>query len=169
MVTLWSVVDGLLWLVAVGNLLLVLGLVSRVRLLEQATRARRPTQLPGRGQRIQPFAASTESGAAFTDRTLEGREKLVGFFTAGCRACEQVKESLLRAPPALPLVAFVQGSAGAEEAAGVGAALREVGEVVYFEDPAVPLAFGAVGFPALVRVEDGVVLAAGRRLGDVLP
>jgi hypothetical protein len=116
------------------------------------------------------FQATTPEGELLSNESLKTGVALVGFFTTKCVPCSTLRAQLLEAPPALPLVAFVEGSAEDPEALAMAEALKRVARVAYTENnDALHLAFKPAGYPTLIRVENGVVAASGHFLADVLP
>jgi len=168
MLTIWTVLCGLLAVIALANLALLLGLVARMRVLETAAAAGAPAQrLPELGRAIRPFELTTATGEALDHQGLAGGTTLIGFFAAGCRKCARVRSALIADPPALPVVVMINGDPDEPEARSMGTPLLGVGRVAYFEDLTVARAFGVLGYPTLLRVEDGKIAAVGRDLDDV--
>jgi hypothetical protein len=164
----WTVVSIALAILALANLVLLLGIAARLRLLHTAALARPPaTRLPEVGRPIRAFELAASSGAALTDAAFAAGTTIVGFFTPGCRKCARVRAALVERPPAHPTVVMINGDPGDAEALAMGTALRDVGQIAYFEDLAVARAFGVLGYPTLLRVEDGRIAAAGRDLEDI--
>ena len=153
------------------NFLLTFALLGRVRALQEwmVAKSSVDAELPRPGDPIGRFEALADDGGTLTDDALSG-VTLVGFFSPGCKPCETVKAELVRSPPALPFLAFVDGS-GADPSAArrLGEALKAVARVAYTDDASPVLrAFRDPAYPTLVRVENGAVAAAGHRLRDVL-
>jgi hypothetical protein len=167
MSTLSLIVNCLIAAVAFTTLLVVLGLSSRVHVLQRAVDKARGLNLPAPGRAVLPFEIAEPNGERLTDASVRSGAMLVGFFAGGCTSCDRLKAQLLGDPPRLPLLAFVYGDAASEAAREIGTALADIARVVYFEDNSVHRAFGAFGFPALVRLENGAVAASGRKLADV--
>jgi len=154
--------------IALASLLLVVGLAGRLRALELIARQRqvRP-QLPPRGHVVRPFEVESTTGAKVSAASLSAHERaLVCFVTSGCSKCKAVEERLVAQPPRLPVVSFIYGDLA--EARTLARQLGQLGPVAIFESHRVTEAFGAVNFPTLVRLEHGVVAAAGRTVEDVV-
>jgi hypothetical protein len=155
---------------AVGlvNLLLIFGLTSRLRALERVARQRDlPPQLPQPGHVVLPFEVASTTGAVVSAASLSAHDRaLVCFVTSGCSKCQAIEARLVADPPALPVVSFIYGDLA--EAQALAGQLGRVGPVAIFESHRVTEAFGAVNFPTLVRLEHGVVAAAGRTLEEVM-
>lgn len=154
--------------VGLASLVLVLGLTSRLRALEQISRQRKlPPQLPQPGHIVLPFEVESTTGAVVSAASVSAHERaLVCFVTSGCSKCKAVEERLVAHPPVLPVVSFVYGDL--DEARILAGQLGRVGPVAIFESHRVTEAFGAVNFPTLVRLERGVVAAAGRTVEEVI-
>jgi hypothetical protein len=164
----WTIVSVALTVVALANLVLLLGVAARIRVLHTAALSRTPTsRLPEVGRAVRAFEVASISGAPITDRALAAGTTIVGFFTTGCRKCARIRAALADAPPALPTVLMINGDPGDAETQAMGSSLVGVGEIAYFEDLAVARAFGVLGYPTLLRIEDGRIAAAGRALEDV--
>ncbi len=164
----WTAVSVVLTVIALANLVLLLGIVARLRLLHTAALARAPaSRLPEVGRAIRPFELAATSGASITDRGLATGTTIVGFFTTGCRKCARVRAVLVETPPVHRTVVMINGNPDEAETQAMGAALTGVGRVAYFEDLAVPRAFGVLGYPTLLRIEDGRIAAVGRDLEDI--
>lgn len=148
-------------------LLLIFGLTTRLRALERVARQRKlPPQIPQPGHVVLPFEVASTAGAVVSAASLAALDRaLVCFFTSGCSKCKAIEDRLVADPPALPVVSFIYGDvAEASEHAG---RLGPLGPVAIFESHRITDAFGAVNFPTLVRLEHGVVAAAGRTLEEV--
>jgi len=173
MLQLLAVGGAVLAVLVVLNLLLTFALIGRLRALQEAVSqlpAARDPALPQPGDPVGPFQATTQGGESVSDSALRAGVTLVGFFTPGCRPCTTVREQLLASPPAVPMLAFVEGGPEDEASRTLAAALGQVARVAYMaEDDSVAKAFRQAGYPTLVRVEDGVVAAAGHHLHEVLP
>lgn len=164
----WTVVSIALAVLALANLLLLLGVAARLRLLHTAVRTRAPgDRLPEVGRAIRAFEVAATSGAPLTDGAFAAGTTIVGFFTTGCRKCARIRAALLETPPAHPTVLMINGDPGDVETLAMGAPLVDVGRIAYFEDLGVARAFGVLSYPTLLRIEDGRIAAAGRALEDV--
>ncbi len=168
MLTTWTVICGVLAITALANFALILGLVARLRVLETAAAAGAPAlRLPELGRAIRPFELTTTSGESLDDRGFASGTTVVGFFTVGCRKCARIRSALIATPPSLPVVVMINGNPDEPETQSMGAPLLGVGRVAYFEDLLVARAFGVLGYPTLLRVEDGKIAAAGRDLEEI--
>lgn len=158
----------LLAAVTAGHLLLTFALIRRVRELQnQAATGPRDTGLPEIGTPVGRFSVQPLDGGRLDTEDLATGDTLVGFFAAGCAPCETVVADLLETPPAERFVAFVDESE-AEPTRELATRLRGIAEVAVVPwDSALPAAFKQEGFPTLLRVRDGVVVAAGRKRADV--
>jgi hypothetical protein len=164
----WTVVTIALAVLALANLFLLLGVAARLRLLHSAALARAPVdRLPEVGRAIRAFEIAETSGAPITDRAFAAGTTIVGFFATGCRKCARIRAALVETPPVHPTVLMINGDPGDAETQAMGAPLIDIGRVAYFEDLGVARAFGVLGYPTLLRIEDGRIAAAGRALEDV--
>ncbi len=165
---------GAVAVVLVLNLVLTLGLASRLRVFQEevARGAMRDPALPRRGDLVGTFDITTTQGERMTSAALSDGVSLVGIFAPGCSDCARVRAELLATPPPIPFVAFID-CAGSQQAEEQGRAIAEqltpIAKVALTRtgDSAM-LAFRDAGFPTLIRVERGVVTASGHRLADVL-
>lgn len=164
----WTIVSIALAVLALANLFLLLGISARLRLLHSAARARPPgDRLPEVGRAIRSFEVEGSSGALINDGAFAAGTTIVGFFATGCRKCARIRAALVETPPVHPTVLMINGDPSDAETLAMGAPLVDIGRIAYFEDLAVARAFGVLGYPTLLRIEDGRIAAAGRALEDV--
>jgi thiol-disulfide isomerase/thioredoxin len=155
-------------IVVVINFLLSLAIIRRLR--AQGPVARPTIGLPREGMSIPQFRMTSVAGEEIdTDWVRRQGALLLGFFAQSCPACSRLKNELRKSPPAEPFVSFLREP---EEHEVVDAELRDVlaalGEVVPFDSSTeLTHRFEVNGFPTLVRVEDGKVVAAGHDLSAV--
>jgi hypothetical protein len=154
----------LLAALTVLNLILVLGVVRRLRTFETAHGA--PSAFPpvlsrAVGERIDDFGASTVDERGLSRGALSGRT-LFGFFSTDCSACHErlgdFRSAAARHTGDAVAVVVREGSAPEPLLAGL------TGVAVVVEDPDGPVAraFGVRGFPAFVLVnEDGIIESTG--------
>jgi Redoxin len=153
----------LLTALTVFNLVLVLGVVRRLRAYETrlGNLAEPPpvsTAMPG--EPVADFAASTVDGQRLDRASLRGRT-LIGFFSPDCPACHErlgdFRATAARHPGDVLAVVVDDGG---DVAPVVGALGGTAGVTVVVEDPDGPVAraFGVRGFPAFVLVGDGGVV-----------
>lgn len=135
--------------------------------------------LPPRGTRVRPFRASLASGGErtgastgeLTDAALGAGTVIVGFFTTGCLQCEAVCEELEEAPLGFPLFALVHAEPDDPPAAlpRLVRRLSGLAQVAYL-DAEIMAAFAFrddSGFPTLVRLQNGLVIAAGHGVAEL--
>ena len=168
--TLLSAAVVIVGLIAVVDLMFSLALARRIRLVADGDvhRNERPAPVPAVGHVVAPFETRTVSGDRLTLADFASPSVAV-FATAGCSPCERLKDAILADPPAEALRVFIYGATGnglppiATELAAIS------DEVVWMgTDDALPRAFGGViGYPTLLRVVNGVVVASGTKLGDI--
>ena len=157
--------------VSLATLALLFALISRVRTLQELV-LKNPKQhgLPQPGDPIGRFAVTTTAGEVVTDVSLARETTLVGFFQPNCGPCERVQAELCQRPLGVPIVALIRAAADEAGATAMSDALAHVARVAYAgADDSVSRAFRTAGYPTLVRIENGLVAAAGHRLSDVLP
>lgn len=153
------------------NLLLTFGVIGRVRVLQEAvqTGVLRDPALPAPGDAVGAFQVTAEDGTQLSEAVVQGDPALVCFFMPGCRPCADVRAQLLSRPPALPLIAFVEGTSEDPEVQQIIQSLRHLGPVATTQaGDTVTRAFKPSGFPTLFRTMDGSIVAAGHRLSEVL-
>lgn len=139
--------------------------------------------LPPRGTRVRPFRAALarpgaiagaptgEPSGDLTDAALRAGTVIVGFFTTGCLQCEAVCEALEEAPPGFPLFALVHAEPDDPPAAlpRLVRRLSGIAQVAYL-DAEVAAAFAFrddSGYPTLVKLHNGLVIAAGHGVAEL--
>jgi hypothetical protein len=165
------VVVALAIVIGLFNLVLSFGLIGRVRVLQDAVQAGflRNPDLPAPGTAVGAFQVTTEDGTQLSEAAIQGDPALICFMTPGCRPCAELRAQLLASPPALRMIAFVEGTREDPEVRQIVDSLRGLGAVATIhEDDAVTRAFKPAGFPTLIRTANGNIAAAGHRLSQVL-
>jgi thiol-disulfide isomerase/thioredoxin len=154
------------------NVLLSLLVVRKVRPLQALIEERGipDRMLPRTGLSIGRFRVEMADGGVLIDEEVRSGTALIGFFLPHCPSCDRMHARLLAEPPPWPVVAFVEGKPDDPEAqaevakfaavARSGFATEEVARALGLSDES--------AFPTLVRVENGIVTAAGRRLPQVI-
>src|SRR5262245_22346380 len=158
-----------LFVLTVANLLLCLAIVRRLRAIEQPDQV--STALPALGTAVAPFATVDLLGNELSGTTLRGRAVVVGFLMPECAPCRtlvtQLREQLTAVDESFIIFVATHDRAAAEQATSSLPPSVRVG-VVSIEDD-VTRAFGGISaFPTLLRVDDGVVVRAGRKLHEVV-
>ena len=152
----------LLTVLTVFNLVVVLGVVRRLRTYENRLgdlAEPPPVSTATLGEPVADFAASTVDGRTVGRDSLTGRT-LVGFFSPDCPACHErlgdFRTAAVRHPGDVLAVVVDDGG----DTAPVVGAFSGTGVAVVVEDPEGPVAsaFGVRGFPAFVLVRDGGVV-----------
>ncbi|GAA0341507.1 hypothetical protein GCM10010151_33820 [Actinoallomurus spadix] len=164
-------VVGLVLVGVVGVLNLAILLVTLRRWRELETAGGLPTAGAASNvrmiDRIPSFSARALDGVTVTERTLLGKETLVGFFSITCRACAEAvpvfagHAERLRAAGGIS-VAIVHGDDSAESA--LAAMLGDVMDIVIAEDSKAELSqrYGAKHYPTYAWYgPDGMVTSAG--------
>jgi hypothetical protein len=115
------------------------------------------------------FQVTTEDGQQLSETAVGGEERLVCFFSPRCKPCADLRAQLLKQPPAIPLIAFVEGASDDPDVRQITDHLRRLGPVAITQpgDP-VMRAFKPAGFPTLILTANGKVASAGHRLHQVL-
>ena len=162
--------------VAVGalglaNTILIFGVIGRLRALQGALHVAptRDPDLPPLGAKIGKFEVTMSDGATLSESAVQADAAIVGFFSAGCGPCLELREKLLDNPPALPFFAFIDGEPDDADSQKIADKLRTLGPVAIVNDTdAVCRAFKPNGFPTLFRTRNGAIAAVGHQLHDVL-
>ena len=170
----WAALTGILAVVAIGNTLLTLGLIARIRTLQELVEER----LGMNGDLMQPgtpvgdFSVPVTAGEqvdTIDNAALANGTTLVGFFTPGCGKCEEAKAALLAKPPPWPMLAFIEGSPFDPPSQVIADQLCGIARPVFIQhNTDTTRAFGVSGYPTLVRVTDGKVAIAGRTVAEVM-
>ena len=161
----------LVGLLAAVNLLLTVGVVRRLREHTAELADLRSQGSPGvgagvahpAGARVGDFTATSVDHRPVASDTL-GDRPLVGFFSPNCGPCKErlpgfIAYASSRTGGPGAVLAVVAGTA--EESEATVEQLRQVATVVVEPDQGpVQKAFGVVGFPAFVLVDDGWVAAS---------
>lgn len=160
----------LVGLVSGLNLLLIFGVIRRLREHEQAIHRGHQSGSPstahkliiGVGEAVGEFSASDLDGVEFTHHAVGS--SLVAFLSPQCTPCEELLPRFVREAAREPggrarVVAVVVGDQ--DHAARLVEELKHVARVVVeqFGGP-LTAAFGVRGFPAIVRVNDAGVVTA---------
>ncbi|HEY0987155.1 MAG TPA: hypothetical protein VGD80_08890 [Kofleriaceae bacterium] len=155
---------------SVLHLFLTFGLIARFRAFQDSTAiVPRDPDLPARGDVVQPFEATSSTGAPLSAATFASGAKLVGYFMPHCRPCDQARTRLLDDPPALPMIAFIHGNTEDAACQELGESLGKIAQVAYTaRNESIMRAFRQAGFPMFIRVENGTVAASSHKLSDVL-
>ncbi|WBP91401.1 hypothetical protein [Kitasatospora cathayae] len=160
----------LLGIVTAAHVVLTLALVRRLRTVE-ADRAS-SQRWPEAGATVTEFAVRTTSGRLATPEDVRVGERLVAFLKAGCGPCDELVDSLDPRLGATDVAAhfFVVGDPSDPRTGMMADRLGALGEVaVVGNGKEVMSAFGGVRvFPTLLRLRDGVIMAAGADPNRVL-
>jgi hypothetical protein len=125
--------------------------------------------LPAPGTRIGPFAVDTLDGQTLDQQVVRSGAYLVGFFASMCLQCEAERARLLERRLDLPLLAFVYNGDYHDKALALARSLEPLGSAAFLSEQ-VGRAFShraESGYPTLMRVEHGVIRAAGHSIDDV--
>lgn len=126
--------------------------------------------LPPPGTRVGPFAAQTLAGEALDERAARSGVYVVGFFASMCLKCDAERTRLFERRLDVPLVSFVYNGDYPDKALALARSLASLGPTAFLSDP-IGRAFShrpESGYPTLMRVERGVIRAAGHSIDEVL-
>jgi hypothetical protein len=167
---LFSIVT-LLGIILAINLLLTFALIRRVAWLSSGRSAvLRP---PAVGTAVKKFAVVTDTGTQFGLDTLRSGRFTVIFMMTGCAPCHRLLTDLSSRPilNGAQILAFIghHGDSN-DDAVAEYRRMMPAGIQVAVTDPAgdVPRAFAIQNFPTTLRVDYGVVSAAGHSLDAAL-
>ena len=174
----------LLGVVLLADLVLTLALVRRLRQhteLLLALRTGPPAELADLGSAVSPFTVTTTDGEVVSERDLLGAAALIGYFSPGCRPCDEEVPRFVAYAAGLAdrgrvlavVVAEDRVETTAETTAGTAAevaALAAVARVVVSDEGGpVPRALGVHSYPAVFLLgSDGRVAGVGVGV-DALP
>lgn len=155
------------------NLALLFAVIRKLRGMDHGAVAV-ADQLPTVGQPVGAFDVPALDGSTLTDADIAGlddADALVACVMTGCEPCAKFVESLQDGSPAgfNRTFFFISGDPRSDATAALVAELSGLGRVAMMApDGPVGAALGGVGgFPTVLRVSDGAVAAAGRKLDDV--
>ncbi|MGW4891990.1 hypothetical protein ACWEQL_06935 [Kitasatospora sp. NPDC004240] len=155
-----------------ANLVLTFAVIRRLRALEEGGTGA-PAALPAVGTPVGEFSAVTISGQEVTRADVTAGDAFAGFVMVGCTPCGALLESLAAgaATGSDDPLFFVVGDPENPETRRMTATLAPVGRVaVVAEKSPATAAFGHISaFPTLLRIEDGLIAAAGHDLDEVVP
>lgn len=149
-------------------------LVSVIRRGQKPTTSTPPqrttpqAKLPAVGTQIGAFRIDDADGSAITEADLAEGVRHIGFLLVGCRPCKE-QIAALRAgdgpDPAHTILFVIADDPSTPHAAALVEAVRDLGRVALMSrrNPVAPAVGGIEGFPTLLRVESGVIAAAGRK------
>lgn len=159
----------ILAILTLGNLLLLLGVLRRLRYVQELAVPEVPVPLVGTG--VKPFATRAIDGTIIDAETLSNGTALVAIVTTSCPACQEMVHSLASLDlPAESTFVFIIPDADAPPDDAV-AALSTVARIAIVDrnDDAIR-AFGDIhGFPTVVVSRHGEVVASATHIEAVLP
>jgi thiol-disulfide isomerase/thioredoxin len=163
---------GLLAVLTLVNFAICYGLLRRLREYPNGARPGPAGPAPGVdgpavNAALPPFQATTVDGTEVTDRVLASGVGYLGVFTTGCGGCREELPRFVETVRILgrERVLAVVGVDGSDDPQPMVARLREVAQVIV--EPALgptATALGVTGFPALLFVDRGTVVASGTRV-----
>ena len=159
-------------LLAALDVVLLAAFVRRLRPIQEALLVDAvipdPT-LPQPGTRVAPFAVEALGGKRIDDDIVRSGVYLVGFFASMCLKCDAERRRLYERRLELPLLSFVYNGDYRDKALALARSLAPLGPAALLSDD-VGRAFGhrpESGYPTLMRVEHGVIRAAGHSLEEL--
>jgi hypothetical protein len=166
---------GIVAVAVLFNLSLSFAIVRRLRLERSSAASGGSTvksdRLPPAGKLVGEFRVLTADDNELTQEEISRGKTLVAFVMPGCPPCQEFKEDIAKRLDVLQRVDralfLVQGEGEAAQA--VVDSFSPLGDVALITpDHEIHDAFGGmIGFPGLVVLARGVVVAAGYRLSDV--
>lgn len=161
-------------LLSAVNFILVIVAIGRIRALDE--HPSHSDLVPSLGRKVSGFRAVATDGSIIEQADLSCGVRMVAFLSEACSACVQTADQLGAASRSGPdwVIFFARAtndsmSIVAPHQALTPESLQHLGTVVTLTDTdGVRPAFGGVPmFPTLMRLEDGIVVAASARLADV--
>jgi len=157
----------LLAIVSLGNLLLVLAVARRLRLLQELTVPQTP--IPTIGSTVAPFEVTALDGSVLDEHHLNERTVLVVFLSATCPAChglaQQLQSKRAFAEDTIIFLIAQLDDAGSQD---LIQSLDGVGTLVALAENTVSDAFGGIlAFPTVLMIENRQIKSAANRLDDL--
>ncbi|MFI7639619.1 TlpA family protein disulfide reductase [Nonomuraea sp. NPDC049400] len=158
----------LVGLLGLANLLLLIGVIRRLRKLQAAPPMMQEGLAPG--ERIPDFAATTTDGEPISASFLEG-SALVGFFSPSCQPCRELLPKFIEWAERIsdPVLAIVVAGPQDDPAAYI-ARLAKVARVVQ-EEPQGPVqqVFKVSGYPTVIATDvTGTVVFSDAAMPDAV-
>ncbi|WP_051367721.1 hypothetical protein [Hamadaea tsunoensis] len=157
---------GLILVAAVTalNLLLSLAIIRKLRVSPPAPAADTGEALPDVGSRVGRFEVVTTEGQTVTDATFATGHHQIIILSPSCSPCRELADRLAEDPTLAEGDAFILVSGDAEAAGPMLTELSGVRRTAYDMLDSATSALSVSGFPAVVSIQDGVVVAAEHRL-----
>jgi thiol-disulfide isomerase/thioredoxin len=167
-----AVVVAVLAVLVLLDLFVTFAIIRRLRRSDEPGARAPVVPLPTVGMRIPEFEAVTFEGTKVSSVDLRTGVTVVGFVAPGCGPCARLRDELIRLGPAEDTLLFVDSALRDGELDPVAlemvSGLAGICDVVPMENGAIyTKTFGIGGFPTLMRVVDGTVVAAGLTLEEV--
>lgn len=149
------------------NLLLTTAVIRRLRMSAADQRTRSP-DLPSLGTVVLPFSASVIGGGRVSLKDVTLQATIVIFLSPDCPACGAISARLREARPTDVMLVFVAGDSDPTAALELAKVLSPVVPAAVIHGADVLHAFGGVdAFPTTLRIDSGIITAAGHRLEDL--
>ncbi|MFC7550088.1 hypothetical protein [Plantactinospora sp. GCM10030261] len=153
------------------NLALTLAMMRRLREVStmHATHGNSGSPaLPAPGHPVSALPPSAKAVGDLAPPDVSGGSHLVAVISPTCPPCQDLADQIAGWGPDGPIdLVLLVGEADQPEVAGLIAGLRGLAPVVTVLGDDLEAGWGVTGFPALLRVTDGSVAAAGHRLSDL--
>jgi len=148
------------------DLLVTLGLIRRLRHLQQRLPASSPDALPTVGSPIPSFAMRALDGEHLDETEFARGLALAVFLSAACEPCNRVRRELSERPPSQRTFVFVKEIPGLEDETKVFAeSLDHVGTVaIIAQDDTLARRLEISIVPTLLAITDGTITAASTSL-----
>ena len=165
-------VAGILGAATALNIILLRAVLRRMREFETGNQVPAAIRLPAVGTRVGSFRAAATDGSVITEADLADGTGYLWFLLAGsepCRARIAEMRSSGRFDPERVILFVAGGDPAAEQTRELMDGLRDLGRVAAMEWPG-PVGAAMSGiraFPTLLRIESGVIAAAGTRCEEV--
>jgi hypothetical protein len=161
----------LLTLISLGNIVITLAMIRRLRTLEESGTAGAPkAQLPGIGSTIDLPTVTTTAGEVVAAEDLRQGTTTLIVLSPGCQPCQDLAQRLATEPKLADpsLLVITTGSVGDPSTDALVARIPADLRVAYV-DPHLAEDIGINAFPTIVVVRDGVVTAAGHNPESAWP
>jgi hypothetical protein len=165
-------VVGILGAATALNIVLLLAVLRRMREFEAGNQVPAAVKLPAPGTRVGSFRATATDGSVITEADLADDTHYLGFLLVGCKPCKaQIAEmrSSGRFDPERVIFFVAGGDPSAEQTRALMDSVQDLGRVAAMDWPG-PVGAAMSGiraFPTLLRIESGVIVAAGSRWEEI--
>ena len=153
------------------NLLVTFAAIRRIAAVEAGHADGSAALVPDIGYQIADFSTDLLSGGVIDRSDLAGSSVVTIFVSPGCAPCQKLIASMRSdgVPRSDSLLIFVAGYDDDTVVRDTVAELSDLSARIGVTPPTGPVAqaFGVGGYPTVLRVDNGIVTAAGTRLDVV--